>query len=147
MLNFKFDWDSRLLLNIPHLDEHHQHFFKLGRYIEQLLLIQCAGVTDKDLFNLLYELREYVTYHFYEEEKIMEEIGFPELEAHKLEHQNFLQYINRIDYDKLCASPYNELLKIREDMVAWAFSHIVQQDQKLIPYYKNICTTNTTVIS
>ncbi|MBP3887996.1 MAG: hemerythrin domain-containing protein [Cellulosilyticum sp.] len=135
MLNFKFDWDPRLELNIPHLDEHHQHFFKLGRHIEQLLLIQCAGVTNKDLFNLLYELRDYVTYHFYEEEKIMEEINFPELHEHRLEHQKFLAYINRIDYDKLCANPYDELKKLKDDMTAWSFTHIVQQDQKLIPYY------------
>ena len=136
MLNFKFDWDPILLLDIPNLDNHHQHFFKLGRHIEQLLLIHCAGVTDKDLFNLLYELRDYVTYHFYEEEKVMEEINFPEIEEHKLQHQNFLNYINRIDYDKLCADPYNSLKQIREDMVTWSFTHIVQQDQKLIPYYK-----------
>lgn len=136
MLNFKFDWDPRLSLDIPNLDKHHQHFFKLGRDIEQLLLIQCAGVTNKDLFNLLYELRDYVTYHFYEEEKIMEEIGFPEFEAHKLHHQEFLDYINHIDYDKLCTNPYSELRNIKEDMVNWAFTHIVQQDQKLIPYYK-----------
>ncbi|MBQ6600414.1 MAG: hypothetical protein IIX36_02100, partial [Clostridia bacterium] len=45
-------------------------FFKLGRHIEQLLLVYCAGITDTELLNLLYELRDYVTYHFYEEEKV-----------------------------------------------------------------------------
>ncbi|MBE6022315.1 MAG: hemerythrin [Cellulosilyticum sp.] len=136
MLSFKFDWDPLLELHIPILDEQHQHFFKLGRHIEQLLLTSCAGVTNQDLLNLLYELRDYVTYHFYEEERIMEELAFPELEAHKLEHQKFLTYINKIDYTKLCESPFSELCSLRDKMVSWTFTHIVQQDQKLTHYYK-----------
>ena len=91
--------------------------------------------TNKDLFNLLYELRDYVTYHFYEEEKIMKEINFPEFDQHRLEHQKFLTCINRIDYDKLCANPCDELKKLKDDMTDWSFTHIVQQDQKLISYY------------
>lgn len=136
MLTFKFDWDPLLELHVPNLDKQHQHFFKLGRHIEQLLLVYCAGITDTELLNLLYELRDYVTYHFYEEEKVMEELSFPDIEAHKLEHQQFLKYINGIDYTKLCQHPYEELSLIKEKMVDWTFSHIVQQDQKLAKYYK-----------
>ena len=136
MLNFKFDWDPLLELHIPSIDKQHQHFFAINRYIEQLLLIHCAGVTEKQLLNLLYELRDYVTYHFYEEEKIMAEIQFPEIENHIAQHQTFLKYINGIDYTKLCENPYEELTRMREKMVAWCFSHIVQEDQKLKMYYK-----------
>lgn len=137
MLDFKFDWDTRLELDIPSIDEQHQHFFKLGRHIEQLLLVHCAKVTDQQLLNLLYELRDYVTYHFYEEERFMREINYPELAAHELSHKSFLNYINAIDYTKLCEKPYEELTYIHEQLVNWVFSHMVQEDQKITPYYKN----------
>lgn len=139
MIDFKFDWDPILTLNIPQLDAHHQHFFKLGRDIEQFLLIQCVGVTNEDLLKLLYDLRDYITYHFYEEEKVMEEINFPELEEHKLQHQIFLHYINHIDYDKLCDNPYTELQNLKDYLVSWSFTHIIQQDQKLTHYYQLAC--------
>jgi len=138
MINFKFDWDPLLDLNIPRIDQQHKKFFEIGRSIEQLLLIRCAGVTDQVLLNLLYELRDFVTYHFYEEEVIMEQIQYPNIENHKAEHQAFTQYINKIDYTKLCENPYEELSHIEEHMVELVFSHLVHEDQKIVSYYYDV---------
>ena len=79
MMNFKFDWDPMLELHIPRIDQQHKKFFEIGRTIEQLLLIHCAGVTDKQLLNILYDLRDFITYHFYDEEAIMEQVQYPDI--------------------------------------------------------------------
>ena len=60
MVNFKFNWDPMLELHIPRLDQQHKKFFEIGRDIEQLILIKCAGVTDKQLLNILYDLRDFI---------------------------------------------------------------------------------------
>lgn len=138
MQDFKFDWDPRLELGIFNIDEQHQYFFQLGRYIEQLLLRRCMGVSDQDLLNLLYELRDYITYHFYDEEKLMAQIHYPqkELQLHKKAHEGFTTYINGIDYTKLCQNPFEELTIIYDHLAHWVFNHMIQEDQKIAPYYK-----------
>lgn len=138
MINFKFDWDPMLELHIPRLDQQHKKFFEIGRTIEQLLLIHCVGVTDKQLLNILYDLRDFVTYHFYDEETLMEQIQYPNLAAHKLEHQAFIKYVNHIDYTKLCEQPFNELSSIKDHMVDLVFGHLVHEDQKIVSYYFDI---------
>ena len=44
MFDFNFNWDDSLTLGIEKLDMQHRELFKIGRDIEQLLLIQCIGV-------------------------------------------------------------------------------------------------------
>ena len=135
MVNFKFNWDPMLELHIPRIDQQHKKFFEIGRDIEQLLLIKCAGVTDKQLLNILYDLRDFITYHFYDEEAIMEQVQYPDIEHHKAEHRKFIKYINGIDYTKLCEQPFQELAIIEDHMVDLVFNHLVNEDQKIVKYY------------
>lgn len=136
MLYFKFDWDPRIELKIPSIDEQHQYLFKLGRHIEQLLLVRCAGVTDQELLTLLCDFRDYATYHFYEEEKFMTMIQYPYLKEHYEAHLQILHYINHIDYTLLCESPFEQLSSIRDELVRYVFNHMMQEDHKLFPYYE-----------
>ncbi len=49
MFDFKFDWEKNLNTSIESIDVQHKQLFKLGRDMEQLLQMQCIGVTDKQL--------------------------------------------------------------------------------------------------
>lgn len=131
MFNFKFDWDYRLELGIEELDLQHQQLFKIGRQIEQLLLKRCLGTTDEYLLKILYELRNYVTYHFYHEENFMNHINFPDKEAHQQKHEELKNYVNQINYTALCQDPNAELPQIKEYLVSWIFQHLIQEDRKI----------------
>ena len=137
MIDFKFDWDPSLELGIPPIDTQHQQFFKIGRQIEQLLLIYCAGATKETLLNILYELRDFITYHFFTEEEYMLSLNYPDIEMHIKEHQTFQAYINHIDYDQLCASPQKALADIKDELVKWIFNHVVHCDRALGEFAKN----------
>lgn len=134
MVQFKFDWDSHLLLGIDDIDEQHKRLFKIGRDIEQYIMIHCIGVTDKQLLDILYELRDYVTYHFYTEEQYMASIDYPDLAHHKELHDNFKKYINQIDYAKLCHSPKEELIVLKESLVTWIFEHMIHEDSRFATF-------------
>ena len=136
MVDFKFNWDPSLELDIPLIDTQHQQFFSIGRQIEQLLLIYCAGTTKEDLLNILYELRDFITYHFFTEEEYMASLAFPGLNAHREDHQNFKNYINKIDYDHLCASPQKALTEIKDELVKWVFGHVVHFDREFADFEK-----------
>lgn len=128
MFDFKFDWNRSLEIGIPLIDEQHQMLFSIGREIEQLLLTQCLSTDDTDLLKLLCKIRDYITYHFYEEEEYMKSINYPAFEAHKHSHDQFTATINTIDCIALCRNPNEEFTQLKEYLQSWLFEHVLIED-------------------
>lgn len=131
MFDFKFDWNDELLLHIESVDTQHKEIFRIGREIEQLLTIRCIGVDTSNLLNIVCELREYVGYHFYEEERLMRKYGYSDMENHVKEHEAFRKKVMAIDCPKLAKNPYEELLKLKELIQDWIFEHMMHVDRKM----------------
>ena len=131
MFDFNFDWSKDMETSISEIDSQHKEFFRIGRDMEQLLLMKCANVTEKELLDIVCDLREYVAYHFYEEEVIMKEAGYSKLEEHTKKHNEFKDFIMNIDCPALAANPYKELAKIRNVVVDWVFEHMLHDDMEM----------------
>lgn len=130
MFDFQFDWHESIEVGIEEIDYQHQQFFKIGRDIEQLILTNCGAADDQQILNKLCEIREYMTYHFYTEEKILTETGSEQLVAHRAQHEEFKRVINAVDCDKLVENPTVELKKIRNVLQEWVFSHVLIEDKR-----------------
>lgn len=144
MLDFNFDWRSDFNTNIESIDTHHKQFFKIARDIEQQLQKKCIGIKDKQLLDIICDLREFTGYHFYEEERLMEEINYPDREAHKKRHNSFASKIAKISMPKLKETPEVELKKIWDIMQDKFFNHILIDDMKMAEYI--LINENSTVI-
>ncbi len=131
MFDFKFDWDKTIEIGIDEIDTQHKELFRVGRDIEQLILTNAAGFTEERILDLLCELRNYTTYHFYTEEQIMRRQNAPELEAHRAQHEGFVKYINGINCIQLVAEPVEEFMKIKDYIQTWFFNHILVEDKKI----------------
>lgn len=127
MVDFKFDWDSSIEVGIPNIDLQHQELFKIARNIEQLLIINCMGVTNEQILHIIGELRDYVTYHFYEEETLMQQINYPQLLTHRHYHEAFKANINKIDIDDLTSALQN----LKDLLQNWLFQHILIEDKAI----------------
>lgn len=134
MFDFLFNWSSEFDTHIQNIDEHHQQFFSIGRDIEQLLQMNCIGVTDKQLLDIVMNLKEYVSYHFYEEETLMIDYGYPEFEEHKEYHRLFSKRIANTNIPALKENPVGELKKIRELLLDMVFGHILVHDKKMADF-------------
>ena len=128
MFDFKFDWKEELNTGIEAVDQQHQQMFRIVRDIEQLLIIHCIGVTDKQLYAIIRELREFVSYHFYEEEKLMMKYNVSSYEAHVKDHRRMVKLIEGINIPRLGKQPYEELLKIKDGIQDNIFSHMFHVD-------------------
>ncbi len=126
-----------LLVGIQDIDNQHKELFKIGREIENMLIKNCIGVDNDELLHVLYQLRDYATYHFIEENRFMHKINYPEYEVHKLEHDKFINYINKIDYVSLCKNPEKDLKMIQERMMDQVAQHIVLEDAKFKTFIKD----------
>ena len=134
MFDFQFNWSSEFNTNIELIDTHHQQLFKIGRDIEQLLQIKCIGVTDKQLLDIICELRDFSGYHFYEEERLMEEYHYPDIVNHRKLHLAFSEKIAGVRLPDLKANPVIELEKIRNEVQDNLFEHILKADKQMADY-------------
>lgn len=131
MFDFKFDWQDDLNTNIGRLDEQHKELFKIARNIEQLLITKCATVDSKILLDIICELREYISYSFYEEEKLMKKANYSNYEEHIKSHEELKKVILNIELSVLNEKPCEELKKIKDSVQDWIFQHMLIEDKKM----------------
>lgn len=135
MFDFKFDWTPDLDSTIEEVDTQHRALFTVGRDMEQLLRIQCIGVTDKQLLDIVCQLRDYTGYHFYEEESLMQEMNYPKYKEHRKMHQEYANYVMKIDLPKLKENPAVELKAIKDEVQRWIFEHMLYHDKEMTNAY------------
>lgn len=128
MFDFNFDWSKEMETHLSVIDSHHKELFKIGRDMEQLLLTKCANVTEKELLDIVCELREFAAYHCYEEEAMMKAANYSKYEEHVKKHEEFKRKITGIDCPALAANPFKELKKIRDELVDCVFEHVLRDD-------------------
>jgi len=136
MFDFKFDWVSSMETGYDNIDTQHKQLFKIGRDLEQLIRIQCIGVTDKQLLDIVCELRDYTGYHFYEEERMMQEMNYPRINAHKKFHKKCSDYITKLNLPKIKAEPVKQLKLIKDEVQSWIMTHVLSEDKDMITAYR-----------
>ena len=136
MFDFKFDWAPNMETGNEGIDTQHKQLFKIGRDLEQLIRIQCIGVTDKQLLDIVCELRDFTGYHFYEEERMMQEMNYPRTSAHKKFHKKCSDYITKLDLPKIKENPMEQLKLIKDEVQKWIMEHVLSEDRDMIEAYK-----------
>lgn len=137
MFDFKFDWQEKMNTDIEIVDFQHKQFFSIGRDVEQLIMTKCAGVTDEQLLKIVCALRDYVAYHFYEEESLMQKAEYKGLEEHRKEHLEGTQKVQNIDFHRLKTNPYEGLKNLKIEMQEWIFNHMLVTDVKMAKEIKS----------
>lgn len=132
MFDFKFDWQDDLNTNINNIDEHHKELFHIARDIEQLLLTGCSTVETKRILEIICHLREYVSYHFYEEEKMMRKANYSNYEEHMKYHDKFKKIIVNIQLISVELNPQEELKRIKDSIQDLIFQHIMFDDKQMV---------------
>eukprot|EP01029_Cantina_marsupialis_P010365 TRINITY_DN2361_c0_g1_i2.p1 TRINITY_DN2361_c0_g1~~TRINITY_DN2361_c0_g1_i2.p1 ORF type:complete len:216 (+),score=54.62 TRINITY_DN2361_c0_g1_i2:88-735(+) len=129
----KMRWRRKYVTNVPILDHQHRQFFILVRTVEQL---SKKNKSRKIIKMVLDEIVNYTVFHFKTEEKVLEEAGYPGLEAHKKEHIRFTHTIqqkvlkaNVFNKDVIDRSLFNFLLE-------WMTNHIILDDWNHCQYTK-----------
>ncbi len=84
-------------------------------------------------------LDEYTKQHFKDEEAYMEKIGYPELDAQKKAHANFIKELAKLK------SEYNQsggniivIINANKMVLDWLTNHIKSMDKKIGEYVKSL---------
>jgi hemerythrin len=129
-------WDDDLSVDHDEIDRQHRKWIK---HINEMHEALASGDPDrlgaiKDAS--LQQMIDYAKSHFEFEEKYMDEIGYPQLAAHKQVHDGFRKMISKIQADaRRGFQPLNtQLMSI---MMNWLTDHILSEDKKYSLYVSN----------
>ena len=118
MDNLLIEWDPVLATRNRLIDEQHRRLIQL---VAGLGNASVAQATDA-----LHETLDYAVTHFRDEERLMEEAGYPGLPAHRAAHKELartlLAYAS--DYSRRGGDLYN----FRHLMFRWVRDHILEDD-------------------
>lgn len=124
-------WNNALYsVKVDRFDDDHK---KLVEFINQLHVAMLQGKGKDILKEILVELQAYTHYHFSEEEKEMQSVGYPEYEEHAKLHRNLKDqlsnFIEDFENNKMEVS-----IQTFRFLKEWLFNHIQVADKKYAPW-------------
>lgn len=130
-------WKERYEIGVERIDEQHRELFQR---VEEFLKATNDPKKNWDekvekVKETMNFMGEYVNYHFDDEEKLQEELGYPNLAEHKEAHRKFKKGIKEY-IEKLEADDYSEDLvqEFGGKIMTWLIMHVGDVDQKLGDY-------------
>lgn len=131
-------WKEHYKVGVQQIDEQHKQL--LLRLEELLGTIKRNPENEKEECKQAVEfIKSYVKVHFTTEEMYLESIGFTELEAHKLQHEQFAVQIRDLEYE-LIRQDYNPetVERFANRLIKWWIQHIMREDKKMAdPQYRS----------
>ena len=123
-----------LLTDDEMIDAQHKELFeKINALFES-----CEGGKGaEETMNTLNYLVDYTKFHFGAEEKLQEEIDFPDFNQHKTEHRRLIEAVDdlKAKLEKEGATPEFQK-ELNERMVQWLYGHIRGYDRAVAAYKK-----------
>ena len=121
-------WESRLELGVPEIDAQHRELFvRLAGFDEALARGDRPAIGRTFAF-----LHEYALVHFEQEERLMQQAGYPRLDAHRVLHLGFVERLRALADDYAANGAHAFLrLRVRNWIVVWLVDHVGGEDVAL----------------
>ncbi|MCS7238262.1 MAG: bacteriohemerythrin [Thermoguttaceae bacterium] len=123
-------WTAQYSVNVARLDDQHKKLFEILGSLQQAMMARKG--TDV-ISSIVSELANYTKTHFACEEGYLRMYGYPELEAHKKEHEIFVEKIRQFQND-LAKGQVTLSLNVFRFLVDWLKNHILGTDKKYVPF-------------
>lgn len=126
----EFSWEASYNVNIETMDRQHQKIFDYMAMIHDALVDKAEHVGIEDMLD---KFDMFCKMHFYEEERLMEEMNFPSTIGHKRKHDLFVSNLGRFR-----SSDIGHNKKAQDDFVSikdWFVDHILSEDMRYSEFY------------
>lgn len=135
-MKYIIKWKPSYAIGIERIDEQHKHLFDLAEQTEELLELPDHMDKYDEIVSIVQELKDYVVYHFEEEEKLLLEMKYNKYFTHRIQHQDFVVAMEKLNIYEIDANQKEELLKIINIVGNWLVNHVLDEDAKWAKYYK-----------
>lgn len=119
-------WKDEYSVGVESLDDDHRKLINLINYLQMAIHYQTGEEFEKQAMD---EVVAYTKYHFAREEKMMEDAGYPDLEAHKKTHHEMITKVEEFmdDYEN---RGHDALEVVARFLKVWLVKHINGTDQE-----------------
>lgn len=130
----KIAWREYLSVGVAEIDDQHKLLFE---HIDTLLTAYEQGAGSEELRRLFDFLDAYVATHFDDEERLMQRLGFPDLERHREQHQGFIGDLATLKGRMEVEGPTESLItSVGMVTVGWLIEHISVMDRAIGAFAK-----------
>lgn len=128
----QFEWSEIYSVGNERIDRQHQKLFDIANRYDHALQ---KNTGQKSLIQIFNELVDYTNYHFQEEEQMMLDCGFPDLNEHKRSHEKLVKlvmyYKQELDMGGMGVEQ-----RALDFIKTWLSGHILGMDRKYRDYVK-----------
>ncbi|MDF2606470.1 MAG: iron-binding protein hemerythrin [Bacillales bacterium] len=126
-------WKDDFLVGVEIIDEQHKVLFDLTGKAYELLKDDYVHDKYDEIVKIIDELKEYTIFHFKCEEEYMKSIGYKKFLSHKVEHDDFIERVNSLNFLEIDEDQDKYILSILDFVVSWISDHILQRDKLINP--------------
>lgn len=126
-----YELKEQYLTGMETIDDQHRKIFQLADQVYELLKDENMLYKDGELLKIVQELQDYTKYHFSEEEIYMEEIGYSRLDEQKIQHEKFIEELDKLNQAVQQISLRNQdqvIFKLLDYLTYWLKVHIEKFD-------------------
>jgi hemerythrin-like metal-binding protein len=124
------DWKPEFSVSHAEIDRQHPGLVRLLNDLHPVMLGGADAARMRPVFD---GLVHYTESHFRAEEALMQEAAYPNLPAHRIEHQQFVAQLKQGCAD-LQAGRFTAPMKLLSTVKNWLFNHILGSDKQYAPY-------------
>lgn len=128
----KIEWTEDLSVDLREIDDLQKKMFAL---FNALIDLKESDAEAKECANMMSEINEYAKYYFSQEEEILRENKYPELELHSGEHKHFTKHtisMRRIVSEDKENLTYESIRELQD----WLVDHIKEHDLLYVPFLR-----------
>lgn len=135
----RLEWKSIWECGHPLIDEQHRVLVDLTN---DLIDLAARKSNSEDAIVLFNRLIEHVIHHFTDEEKIIEQAGFPDYPRHSERHQNLIKKILRMNNNLLRSelTPATFFTFMVDEVIV---GHLLTEDVLFYPYVRKVAESQT----
>ena len=129
------EWRDSFVTGIQEIDDQHKELFQI---INKLFDACSQGKGKDEVKNVIDFLSDYVVRHFATEESLQQQYNYPEYDAHKKLHEDFINEFSDIkkEFEAQGATPMF-VMQVNRRVVDWLIMHIGRVDKELGKFLKD----------
>ena len=129
-------WDERYRLGIDIIDEQHKKLFDIAEEAHDLLNLPNSVDKFDEILHIVQELKDYVAFHFTEEEKILKEIEYKKFFTHCIYHNDFIIELRNFNLEDIDEGQDEHILQLLYMVNNWLIAHVTKEDVIWAKVYK-----------
>ncbi len=127
----RIEWSDDLALNIPEMDDQHK---QLVAILNQFYDAVERGEREEGIQSLFEGADRYADYHLSSEEKFLESIQYPELEAHRSLHDAYRREYRAL-MERYQQGDRKAIRELTAFLLSWLYTHIQKADKKYAVFF------------